>query len=396
MLDLLGKVGNQLEAVDNLASSSRTTLNSNGQNTAKAASQILLRGSVRRVFFQARVRDPRHMLVILEPLGQRQGISSVALATQTQRLQAENQLLGSEGVQCRAQVPQNLDTHADSEGDRTEGLPELQSVVALGGLDELWEAGGVLAPVKLTAVDDHAADGGAVTTDPLGCALDDDVRTVVNGTGEVAAGTEGVVNLRSHRTVSHDLVWLQPIRERTYHEGNTLVMCHLRDGLKIGHIIAGVTNSLNIHSLGAIINSSCDILGLVAIDKLSSYTQAREEHLKLVICATVQVASRNDVIASMGQRRDSHELSGLAGRGSDSSNTTLEGGNTLLENVDGGVHNAAVNVAEFLEAEEPRAVGGVIEGIGGCCVDGDCARVGGRVRLMAGGTNVNHTLITRE
>jgi hypothetical protein len=34
-------------------------------------------------------------------------------------------------------------------------------------------------------------------------------------------------------------------------------------------------------------------------------------------------------------------------------------------------------------------VGGVIEGVGGCRVDGDCARVGSRVRLMAGGIRVN-------
>lgn len=119
----------------------------------------------------------------------------MALTAQTQRLQTENQLLRREGVQRRAEVTQDLDTNADSEGDGAKSLPEFQAVVAFGGLDELWEAGGVLAPVKLAAVDDYAADSSAVTADPLGCAFDDDIGAVVDGAGKVAAGTEGVVNL---------------------------------------------------------------------------------------------------------------------------------------------------------------------------------------------------------
>jgi hypothetical protein len=91
----------------------------------------------------------------------------------------------------------------------------------------------------------------------------------------------------------------------------------------------------------------------------------------------------------MRQRRNSHELSGLARRSCDSSDTALKSGNALLEHVDCGVHDSAVDVAEFFEAEEPRAVGGVIKCVGGCGIDGDCAGIGSRVRLMAGGINVN-------
>lgn len=128
---LLGKIGNQLEAIDNLASSRRTTLNTNRQNTTKSASQILLRRSVRRVILKTGIRDPRDMLILLEPLSQGKRISSMALAAQTQRLQTKDQLLGRERVQSGAQVTQNLDTHADGKGDGTKGLPELESVVAL-------------------------------------------------------------------------------------------------------------------------------------------------------------------------------------------------------------------------------------------------------------------------
>lgn len=68
-------------------------------------------------------------------------------------------------------------------------------MVALGGFDELRESSGVLAPVEFTAVDDDTGDGGAVATDPFGCAVDDDVGAVIDGTDEVAACSEGVVNL---------------------------------------------------------------------------------------------------------------------------------------------------------------------------------------------------------
>lgn len=98
-LHLLGKIGNQLEPINNLTSSRRTTLNPNGQNTAKSARQVLLRSSVRGVVFKTGVGDPRNILILLEPLGQCERVGSMALAAQTQRLQAENQLLGCEWVQ---------------------------------------------------------------------------------------------------------------------------------------------------------------------------------------------------------------------------------------------------------------------------------------------------------
>jgi hypothetical protein len=53
----------------------------------------------------------------------------------------------------------------------------------------------VLAPVKLAAVDDHTANGCAVTTNPLGRAMNDDIGTVFNRAEEVATSTEGVVDL---------------------------------------------------------------------------------------------------------------------------------------------------------------------------------------------------------
>jgi hypothetical protein len=115
--------------------------------------------------------------VLLEPLGQSQCVRDVALNTQAEGLETLDQLEGAEGVQAGTEVTQDLDTHADRECDGAEGLVELQAVVALGGLVELGETLGVLAPVELAGIDDDTSDSSTVATDPLGGRVDDNVGT---------------------------------------------------------------------------------------------------------------------------------------------------------------------------------------------------------------------------
>ena len=61
-----------------------------------------------------------------------------------------------------AEVALGFDAGAEDECLRAESLPELEAVVAFGGVVHLGEARGVLAPVEFARVDDYAADGGAV------------------------------------------------------------------------------------------------------------------------------------------------------------------------------------------------------------------------------------------
>lgn len=168
----------------------------------------------------------------------------------------------------------------------------------------------------------------------------------------------------------------------TYHQGHTLVMGNLGNGLKVRHIVAGVSNGLDIDSFGPLIDGGRNITGTIAIDKLGRDTQTGEEDFELVVGTAVQVAGRDDVVPSMCQGGDGHELGRLAGRSCDGGNTTLQGSNALLEDIDRGVHDATVDVAEFLEAEKPRPVSGVIESVGCGGIDGHRAGIGRRVRLV--------------
>lgn len=84
----------------------------------------------------------------------------------------------------------------------------------------------------------------------------------------------------------------------------------------------------------------------------------------------------------MCQGRDGHELGRLAGRGRDGGHTTFQGSNALFKDIHCGIHDAAVDVAEFFEAEKPRPVSGVIESVGSGGIDGNRARIGRRIRFM--------------
>lgn len=191
----VGKVGDQLEAINNLAASRTATLDTEAQDTSEAPLEILLSSLVVSVALQAGVRDPRDVRALLQVSGQSQSVLGVALGTETEGLDTEDELLSGKGVERGTNVSQELNSGADNEGDGAKGLPELEAVVALGGLDELGESLAVLAPVKLAGVDDDTSNGGSVAADPLGGRVNDDVGAVVDGANKVSTGTKSVVNL---------------------------------------------------------------------------------------------------------------------------------------------------------------------------------------------------------
>lgn len=191
----VGKVGDKLEAVDNGATGSGIALDTETENTTETALQVLLRVLVVGVALQARIGDPADVGAVLEPLSQGKGILGMALSAQAQGLGTEEELLSSERVESGTQITKDLDTGTDDECDRAEGVPELEAVIAVGGVVHLGEPGGVLAPVELARVDDDTANSGAVAANPLGGGVNDDVSTVINGSDEVATSAKGVVDL---------------------------------------------------------------------------------------------------------------------------------------------------------------------------------------------------------
>lgn len=121
----------------------------------------------------------------------------------------------------------------------------------------------------------------------------------------------------------------------TYHQGNTLLVSDPGDGLEIRHVVARVSDGLDVDGLGAVINGRSQVLRLVTLDKLGLDAKAGQQDLELVVSTAVQVAGSDDVIAGVSKGRDGEKLCRLAGRRSDGGNTAFEGSNTLLEDIDG-------------------------------------------------------------
>ncbi len=163
-------------------------------------------------------------------------------------------------------------------------------------------------------------------------------------------------------------------------------MGQLGNLLKVGHVVPGIADALDVHGLGLVVDSGRQLLGIVPVDKLGRDAEPREGHLELVVGAAVQVRRRHDVVARLCERGNGKELGRLAGRRGYCSHTALESRDTLFQDVDGrlvpsesasavGGANSAyvcsvlssyvpyprVDVASLLEAEQPRAVGRVIE-----------------------------------
>jgi len=127
----------------------------------------------------------------VEPASEGEGVRRLPIDPQRQRLESLEQKKGVERALTGAEVAQTLDPGTDDERDvavrtlRAECFGEDESVVAGGRLGECWKP--AARPVKVARVDDDAADGRAVTADPLGGRLDDDVGAVLDGATQITA-----------------------------------------------------------------------------------------------------------------------------------------------------------------------------------------------------------------
>ena len=103
-----------------------------------------------------------------------------------------------------------------------------------------------------------------------------------------------------------------------------------------------------------------------------------------IVGAAVERSGGNDLVAGAGQSGDDESLGSLSGGGCQAGGSAFEGGNALLKDVGGGVHDAGVDVAELLESEETGRVIGIVKDVGGGLVDRHGARLGGGIDLLAG------------
>ena len=153
----------------------------------------------------------------------------------------------------------------------------------------LGERGELLVPRELAAIDDDAADGGAVAAQELGGGVEHDIGAVLDGTAQIG---------RRHGVVDHQR-----------HAG------FMRDGrhlLDIEHVHARVGDGLAVERARLRGDGLAEVLGIAGLDELDIDAQAAEAHVELRVSAAVERAGGHQLVALPHQAGDGQELRRLA------------------------------------------------------------------------------------
>ena len=236
-------------------------------------------------------------------------------------------------------------------------MGEAQAVVAAVRLVEERELR--VGPVEVARVDHDAADARAMSADPLREGVDDDVRAVL------------------------DRAQQRRGRERRIHDERQMVLPRDgRIGLDVCHVEAGIADRLDVDRARLLVDRGLD--GGEVVDGREAHRDAllRQDRVELRERPAVEVVRRDDLVAQLREVRD-REVDRRRARGEGQrGRAAVERRETLLEHVVRRVHQAGVDVARLLEAEQVGAVLRVTEVVGRRAVDWDVAGQGCGVRVL--------------
>ena len=141
-------------------------------------------------------------------------------------------------------------------------------------------------------------------------------------------------------------------------------------------------NGLQINGLGVGLDGALHLCQVMGIDEGGLDAVLAQGVLQQVIAAAVDGLLGHDVVAGLGQRLNGVADGGCAGSHSQSGHAALQRCDPLLEDVLGGVGQAAIDVAGVGQAEAVGCVLAVAEHIGSGLVDGHRAGIGGGIGLL--------------
>jgi hypothetical protein len=170
------------------------------------------------------------------------------------------------GIPEHAPTSQYLDTKFDSERDGTKGIPKLQTMISLTGLRETRKLAALL-PVEFATIHYNPTNGRAMSSDPFGSTVDDNIGTKVNGAHNVASRAERII----------------------YDERNVIVMGYLGKLWDRCYIVLGVPDAFDVESFGVLVDCCSEGFRFVVQNKLDSYSELLEQNFELVIGPTVEV-----------------------------------------------------------------------------------------------------------
>ena len=185
-------------------------------------------------------------------------------------------------------------------------------------------------PVKLTVINDHAAQVGRVTIHVLGGGMRDDVGAPLKGTAHHGR-REGVVD----------------------HQRHAVVVRGLGKALNIEHGKRGVSDGLAKDELGVGLESGLQLLiGAVGCDERAGQAHAAHSVSQQVVGAAVDGRARNHVITGTGDVKDGEEVRSHARAREHRGGAALHLADLGSNQIARGVLQAAVEVTGLLQVKQ--------------------------------------------
>ena len=324
-----------------------------GEDRYAALREVPLVDGVIGMMRERGVVDALDLRMLREEVHDLQCVRYVPLDAQGECLQPLQEEECVERSDRRARVAQEEGTDVGDEGDGAECLDEVHAVIAFVRLREVREASRCL-PVECTALDDDAAEAGAVPADEFRRGVHDDVRAVLDGAQEVRR-REGVVD----------------------DDGDALCVCRLGDGLDVHEVGVRVADGLDEDAFRV----RTDGVG----EALCARLRRDEGHVDApvlrrvceeVVGATIDGLLRDDVVARMGECLDRRRDRRCARGKGECRRAALECRDALFKDVLRRIHQASVDVARILESKAVGSVLRIVEDVRGRLID----RYGTRIR----------------
>ena len=152
----------------------------------------------------------------------------------------------------------------------------------------------------------------------------------------------------------------------------------------VGDIQFGIAQGLGINGSRFPVDGGSQAVKVVRIDKTDRNAQAWQRVVEEVVSAAIKRGGGDDLVSGSGQCRNGQRFRSLAGGGGERSRSSFERGDPLFEDIRRRIHDAGIDVAEFLQGKEPGAMIGVLEDVRGGLVNGNGARSGRGIGLLPG------------
>ena len=159
-------------------------------------------------------------------------------------------------------------------------------------------------------------------------------------------------------------------------------MGNLSDGVDVGDVGVGVAQGLQVDGAGVGPDGVLELHQVVGVHEGALDAERRQRVGQQVVGAAVDGLLGHDMAATLGQRLQRVGDGSRSRRRGQRRNAPFERRDALLQDLLGGVGETPIDVAGVGQTKARGGMLAVVEHVGRGLVDGDRARVGGRVGLL--------------